>query len=139
MTRRPNTARNNLPRRHGRGVFAAAALAFCAAAWVSPARAQINPFRGYKGPTLTRDDFEAGRAAAEKLLDSDPAAVGHAESWTGPTTGNQGTLTIRRVFERAGMPCRSVASEVLYRRTQTRRSYTLAACRTANGAWKLAD
>jgi hypothetical protein len=139
MTRYPNRARNNLRPRHGRAASSALVLAFCAMVWVSPARAQINPFRGYRGPTLTREDLDAGRAAAQKLLDSDQASVGLTESWAGPTTGNQGTLTIRRVFERARMPCRSVSSEVLYGRTQTRRSYTLTACRTASGAWKLAD
>jgi hypothetical protein len=139
MTRGLNTARTVLHPFHRKGVFVATVLAVCTVAWISPVRAQINPFRGYKGPTLTQEDLAAGQGAARKLLNSDPATVGQAESWTGPTSGNQGTLTIRRVFERGGMPCRSVASEVLYRRTQSRRSYTLTACRIASGTWKLAD
>ena len=139
MTRSANTTESSLWSRLGGSILAVTVFAFGAAAWVSPARAQINPFRGYKGPTLTREDLAAGRDAARKLLDGDQPSVGQAESWTGPGTGNQGTLTIRRVFERAHMPCRSVASEVLYQRTRTRRSYTLTVCRTTGGAWKLAD
>lgn len=138
MRRDLNTVRNKLRRGHGRVVLIAA-LAFCAAAWVSTASAQINPFRSYKGPSLSREDLQAGQAAAQKLLDNDPASVGQAESWTVPSSGDQGTLTIHRVFERSGMPCRALASEVLVRRSQTRRSYTLTVCRTADGAWKLAD
>jgi surface antigen len=139
MTRYPNTTKYSPHPRPGTLIFSAVVLAFCGTAWASPAHAQINPFRGYRGPTLTREDLDAGRAAAQKLLDSDQPSVGQAESWTGPTTGNQGTLTIHRVFERARMPCRSIASEVLYQRTQTRRNYTLTACRLAGGAWKLAN
>ena len=137
MTRSANTTEGSLWSRLSGSLLAATVFAFCATA--SPARAQINPFRAYKGPTLAREDLAAGRDAARKLLDGDQPSVGQAESWTGPSTGNQGTLTIRRVFERAGMPCRSLASEVLYRRTRTRSSYTLTTCRTAGGAWKLAD
>src|SRR4051794_35106599 len=96
MTRYPNTTRCSPLPRPGRLIFSAAVLPLFVTVWLSPAHGQINPFRGYRGPTLTREDLDAGRAAAQKLLESDQPSVGQAESWTGPTTGNHGTLTIRR-------------------------------------------
>jgi surface antigen len=116
-----------------------AALTVIAVGWSLAAHAQLNLFRGYKGPTLGKEDVDARSSAAQKLLNDDPASVGQTESWVGPKTGNQGTLTIRRVFERSNMPCRSVASEVVYKQTQGKREFTLTACRVANGEWKLAD
>lgn len=120
-------------------VFLIACLVVSAVGWESTAHAQLNLFQGYKGPTLTQEDINARSAAAQKLLNDDAASVGQTETWAGPKTGNQGTLTIRKVFERSGMPCRSVASEVAYKKTQTRRTFTVTACRIANGEWKLAD
>ena len=119
-----------------------ALLAALAASVLAPgpsAYAQFNPFRQYRGPLLTREDLDAGAAAARTLLDSEPAAVGQTASWTGPTTGNTGTFTIRRVFHRSNMPCRIMTSDIAYRQPQRTREYTLRVCRIANGQWKLAD
>ena len=46
MTRGLNTARTVLHPFHRKGVFVATVLAVCTVAWISPVRAQINPFRG---------------------------------------------------------------------------------------------
>lgn len=116
-----------------------AALAISSVGWTSAAHAQLNLFSRSRGPVLPKADIDARSAAAQKLLNDDPASVGQAESWTGPKSGNQGTLTIRRVFERSGMPCRSVESNVVYKQAQTKSSFTLTACRLATGEWKLAD
>ena len=115
------------------------AVAVIAVSWAPCAHAQFNPFSKYKGPTLTREDLAAGSAAAQKLLQDDSPTVGQTETWVGPKTGNEGTLTVQRVFERSSMPCRAVASQVVYKKTQARRNFTLTACRTATGEWKLAD
>src|SRR5689334_4064172 len=117
-------------RYHGK-VSLVAALALTALAWHASAHAQINPFRGYKGPTLTREDRQAASSAAQTLLNREPASVGETETWTGPKTGNQGTFTIQRVFERSGMPCRTVVSQVVFKRTQTKRAFDLTVCRVA--------
>lgn len=104
--------------------------------WSAGAHAQINPFRSYKGPVLTKADLEQGIQAADKLLKADEAKVGASETWTGPTSGNSGTLTVQKAFERKGSPCRSLRSVVDYK-NGTKRTWTLNVCRVANGDWKL--
>ncbi|MBV8095044.1 MAG: hypothetical protein JOY71_11230 [Acetobacteraceae bacterium] len=125
-----------LRRHYGRKIFLATSMVGALACGPS-VHAQINPFRGYRGPTLTREDLDAGSAAARKLLNREPASVGDTESWTAPNTGNRGTFTIQRVFERSGMPCRALASEVVHKRPQTKRDFTLTYCRIASGEWRL--
>jgi surface antigen len=139
MASRAFAIRNNMRCGLNARAFLVAALAASATGLCSAAHAQLSLFRGYKGPILTKEDADARSSAAQKLLNDDPATVGQTEAWAGPKTGNQGTLTIRRVFERSGMPCRSIASEVIYKQTQTKRGFTLTACRVATGEWKLAD
>ena len=119
--------------------FVAVILIIVGVCWAPSSNAQLNPFRGYRGPTLTKEDYDAASSAAQKLLQHEPAATGQAETWVGPQTGNQGTFTIRRVFQRSGMPCRAVASQVVYKQTQTKREFNLTACRIATGEWKLTD
>lgn len=122
----------------GLAVFAATLIAGMLA-WHPPAQAQINPFRGYKGPTLSRDDIDAGIAAAATLLHDAPVATGTFESWVGPKTGNNGTLMITKVYEHGGLPCRVVESRVVYKSTGSTRVFSLKACQVASGQWKLAD
>ncbi len=108
-------------------------------AWPGTAHAQINPFRGYKGPTLSKEDLASGRAAAAKLLTDDQAQVGKSEDWVGPTSGNTGHLSIERTFQRRGMQCRTLRSEVRYKRAPTSppRVLNLNVCRIQSGEWKL--
>jgi surface antigen len=103
--------------------------------WSACAHAQINPFRGNKGPVLSKDDLELGAQAADKLLKTDEAKVGASETWTGPTSGNSGTLTVQSAFERKGSTCRSLRSVVNYK-TGKKRTWTLNVCRQPNGDWK---
>ena len=99
------------------------------------AHAQINPFRGNKGPVLSKADIEQGTQAADKLLKADGAKVGASEPWSGPT-GNSGTLSVASAFERKGSTCRSLRSVVDYKGGK-KRTWTLNVCRVANGDWKL--
>jgi hypothetical protein len=108
------------------------------AAWPSGAHAQINPFRGYKGPTLSKEDYAAGNAAAQKLLTDDQAELGKSEPWTGPTSGNTGTITVEKSFRRQGMDCRALKSEVRYKKNPASpRTLNLNVCRLHSGEWKL--
>jgi hypothetical protein len=109
------------------------------AAWPSGADAQINPFRGYKGPTLSKEDLASGQAAANKLLTEDQAQVGKSEDWSGPTSGNRGSLSIQKAFQRQGMECRTLRSEVHYKKAPASppRTLNLNVCRTKAGEWKL--
>jgi hypothetical protein len=104
--------------------------------WSAGAHAQINPFRSYKGPVLSKADLDQGRQAADRLLNADAGKVGASEIWTGPTSGNSGTLTVQSAFERKGSTCRSLRSVVNYK-AGTKRTWTLNVCRVANGEWKI--
>jgi hypothetical protein len=108
------------------------------AAWPSGAHAQINPFRGNKGPTLSKEDLGAGRAAADKLLTDDHGEVGKSEEWTGPTSGNHGTISVQRAFKRQGRDCRALRSDVRYKKIPgPPRTLNLDVCRLQTGEWKL--
>jgi surface antigen len=130
---------SRIGRRHRHGALLCATLVLGLAAGTTVAHAQINPFRSYTGPVLSREDYNTGVAAARKLLEQDPATLGQSESWAGARSGNHGTFTITRVFERSGMPCRSFRSEVVYRRPARSRNFMLTACQISSGEWKLAD
>ena len=101
--------------------------------------AQINPFRGYKGPTLGKEDLASAQAAAQKLLTEDQAEVGKSEDWAGPTSGNTGSISVQKAFRRQGMECRALRSEVRYKKTSTASPQTLNlnVCRIKSGEWKL--
>ena len=108
-------------------------------AWPSGADAQINPFRSYKGPTLSKEDLASGQAAANKLLTEDQAEVGKSEDWAGPTSGNRGSLSVQRAFEHKGMECRALRLEVHYKKAPASppRILTFNVCRIKTGEWKL--
>jgi surface antigen len=114
-------------------MLAGAVLVLCSTA----AQAQINPFRGYKGPTLSSQDYTLAREAARKLLNNDSAAVGSSEQWQNADTGHGGTITLMSLFQRSGMPCRTLQSRVEYKAPDKPRTVTLKACRTQAGEWKL--
>ena len=112
-------------------------LGVLSAVWPNSANAQINPFRGNSSATLTKQDIEAGKAAAGKLLNDDQAEVGKSEEWVSPTSGNQGTITVLRSFKGQGMDCRALQSEIRYHKSSTSpRKYELNLCRVKNGEWK---
>ncbi len=99
------------------------------------ARAQINPFRGYSGPVLSKADLEAGRAAARRLLDDPKPSVGMSEAWTGPSSGNRGTVTVEKIYRQNDHDCRAIRSSVVYK-DDSKRSFLLKTCQIA-GKWKL--
>ena len=102
------------------------------------ARAQMfNPFGGYTGPTLNKDDYQIAGAAVTKLLNEKPAAAGQSEDWNNPATGNHGTFTIQSIFTAKDMPCRKVKGDVIYSKPNSNpRSLTLNACQLPSGQWK---
>lgn len=115
-------------------------IVFSMLAGAPAAHAQlVSPFRSYNGPSLTKDDWNAASAASKRLLEQDGAAVGKTETWTGPKTGNTGSLTVQNAFKRSGRSCRVVAWRVVYKKTQASREFKLNACQTETGQWKMAD
>ncbi len=103
--------------------------------FAAPASAQLNPFRGYRGPVLSADDIQAGREAAARLLAQKPAKVGASQFWVGARSGNTGTLTIERIFRQQDRDCRAVRSKVEYK-AGTERSFVLTICQVS-GEWRL--
>jgi surface antigen len=134
MARAPDGSVRNAP-------FCLTRLAAAAAAALVllsvQAEAQINPFRGYKGPTLNSQDIALAREAARKLLDNGNAAAGSSEQWENADSGHFGTITLMGEFQRSGMPCRTLQSRVEYKQPSKPRTTTLKACRTPSGEWKL--
>ncbi len=99
--------------------------------------AQINPFRNYSGPVLSKQDLAEGRQAAARLLDAPSPQVGTSEAWTNAASGNSGKLTIERIYQRNGNDCRAVRSLVHYKNGRER-SLLLQACHVG-GRWRLAS
>jgi surface antigen len=97
----------------------------------------INPFPGYRGPTLSELDLESARAAAGRLLGSEPKPVGAVEKWAGPKSGNSGMLTVERAYRSKGHDCRDIRSRITYK-AGTERSFLLHACRVSE-QWKLVN
>ncbi|MBV8092703.1 MAG: hypothetical protein JOY71_25290 [Acetobacteraceae bacterium] len=137
MTERAVPSRSGVRRRRGGKLFFVAALAVNALAWEPSTYAQIDPFYGL--PSLTQEDWQAGIAAAQRLLNREPASVGLTDTWVGPKTGDRGTFTILEVFEHSGMPCRTLRNQIFYNQSQTQSVFRLVACRTATGEWKVVD
>jgi surface antigen len=101
----------------------------------APASAQINPFRRYSGPVLSKDDIQAGKEAAARLLAQKPATVGASQFWVGARSGNTGTLSIERIFRQQDRDCRAVRSKIQFK-AGGERSFVLNACEVS-GQWKV--
>lgn len=139
LQRRQNTNPRHWPRKGLLWPLAAALGGFLVMAGASPAQAQMfNPFGSNTGSVMTKADYAAGRAAATRLLDDDTPAVGRYESWTNPTSGNHGVLTIQSIFTKNDMPCRTVRSYVEYsKKGSAPYSAVLDVCKLATGEWKI--
>ena len=116
-------------------------LPVLAALGAAPAHAQmINPFLGYKGPTLTNEDYRIAGGVVNKLLNEKPPTVGRSESWSNPASRNSGKFTILDIFTKDNMPCRKVRADTIYAKGSNReRSFTLDACQIPDGKWKIAS
>jgi surface antigen len=107
------------------------------AAFATAAHAQRIYLGGLHGANLSRQDWHALRIGVQRLLDRTPARVGETQAWAGPDRV-QGTVTILRVFEQSGMPCRELRATFGNKNAQ-RKQYNANVCRTSTGDWKLAD
>ena len=99
------------------------------------AQAQVTPLFGNAGPFLNRADFDLADAAARKLLEPQPAAIGTVADWTDPASGNSGSLTMGRAYRKHGRDCRSVSWHDAFKAGE-KRTVALDTCRIA-GVWKL--
>src|SRR5690242_17815278 len=90
-----------------------------------PAQAQINPFRGSKGPPLSNADITALTDATNRLLDRPQLATGGTEPWSNPQSGVSGTITAGSPLKRHGLSCRTVQYLLVFPSPHDERNRTL--------------
>ncbi len=107
--------------------------------WVSldtSALSQGNPFKRM-GAELSKEDIELLKRAAAKLYEPDSVQVGTTEAWTNSDSGNSGIVTLIKIFEKQGMPCRQLQHEVRVSGKSDPSSVEFTRCKTTEGDWKL--
>jgi surface antigen len=105
--------------------------------FVPPAVAQINPFGPYSFDELTADDKRLAEEAASKVYQASAPTVGASQSWSNSVSGNSGTITLVRVHDYRGMPCRTLQHRVKMQDRAEPIVFHLDRCRTDAGEWKI--
>ena len=98
--------------------------------------AQISPFRGSRGATLSQADITALTDATNRLLDRPQLATGGTETWNNPQSGASGTVIAGNPVKRKGLDCRIVRYETSVPGPRPERNTTLTWCKTKDG-WKI--
>lgn len=130
---------SNRAARHGFGLVLLATCLTLPMVALSPASAQFIPSpmgTGMMPDTMTHDDVTAATEASAKLYTPEKVTVGAVERWNNPKTGNSGVVTLVRVFERNGMPCREIVHHIKLVR-EGEQTYHFNRCRVPTGEWKL--
>ena len=100
----------------------------------------MNPF-GPSGLPLTDRDFAAMAAVADPLMEDETVPIGTSRSWSNPTSGNQGTITLEGRFtydyQGSKLPCRKLRYHTVIKNYSDPYNLRLNRCRTANGDWML--
>ena len=103
---------------------------------VMPAEAQINPFRG-ESEGLSKEDLSLLNEAAEDLYETSPGSVGRAAEWRNSQSGNAGRVTLLKVYEFKGMPCKQVRHDIKLRNRADLNRFVIDSCRVSDGSWKI--
>jgi hypothetical protein len=117
----------------------AAGLAFYAVA----AHAQMGgvDLFGASGLPLTKGDFSRMAKAADPLLNDEAIPIGTARSWSNPTSGNSGTITLEDRFtydyEGKTLPCRKLKYHTVIQNYANPYNLRLNRCKVAEGRWLL--
>jgi hypothetical protein len=100
----------------------------------------MNPF-GPSGLPLTAKDFAAMAAVADPLMEDETVPIGTSRSWSNPTSGNRGTITLEGRFtydyQGSKLPCRKLRYHTVIKNYSDPYNLRLNRCRTANGDWML--
>jgi surface antigen len=100
----------------------------------------MNPF-GPSGLPLTDRDFAAMAAVADPLMEDETAPIGTSRSWSNPTSGNQGTITLEGRFtydyQGSKLPCRKLRYHTVIKNYSDPYNLRINRCRVANGDWML--
>ncbi len=100
------------------------------------AQAQVMPFRGTMGPSLSPQDSQLLFESIARLNEAEPAKVGRSEAWSNPQTNSSGTSSILRVFRSGGMVCHRLRHHIVIAGQQPGHDYRLTWCLTPTGEWK---
>ena len=93
-----------------------------------------------EGFTMTKDDLDRQRAAAQSLLGKEPPPVGENASWSNPKTSTRGTVTMVDARDARGRsPCRRIRYEVSTDRVKEPVNIDFTVCRAPDGKWKAAN
>ena len=92
------------------------------------------------GFTMTKEDRDRQRAAAQSLLEKEPPPVGASAAWSNPKSGARGRVTLINARDARGRsPCRRMRYEVSTRGSADPADMTFTICRVPDGTWKAAD
>ena len=93
-----------------------------------------------EGFTMTKEDLNRQRAAAQSLLGKEPPPVGENAPWSNPKTGTRGTVTMVDARDARGRsPCRRLRYEVSTDRVKEPVNIDFTVCRAPDGKWKAAN
>jgi surface antigen len=99
-------------------------------------QAQVNPFRGSRGPGLSPQDNQTLFESVARLNAAEPSQVGRSEAWSNPQTNSSGTSTILRVFHSGGMACHLVRYHIVVAGRQPGSRLPPPWCSIQSGEWK---
>lgn len=86
--------------------------------------------------SLGQDDIDMIRGTLNQKIHGRQA--GTSATWSNPGSGNSGTLTLVRVFERRGQRCEQIDYQIRSSRPgRPSDRYDLTSCLQPNGAWML--
>jgi hypothetical protein len=98
------------------------------------------PFDNWSLP-LTAEDFTILDKVVQPLLNDDSIPIGTVRSWSNPTTGNNGTVTLMQRFDYnyqgTKLPCRKLTYVFHTPDVAQHHRYALNQCRINDGSWKL--
>jgi surface antigen len=114
-------------------------LVVCVASvgFASAALAQVNPFGPYSSDHLTADDRRLAEAASSEVFQASAPSVGASRSWANSASGNSGTITLIKVHDYQGMPCRTLQHRVQIKERAQPVVFHIDRCRTQTGEWKI--
>lgn len=103
----------------------------------APAGAQINPFGPTSGDNLTADDRRLAEEASRKVYQAQAPSIGTTQSWSNSASGNSGTITLVKIHDYRGMPCRTLEHRVRINERTEPAVFRIDRCRTQAGEWKI--
>jgi surface antigen len=109
-----------------------AAAATLAASWASAMNL------GFLGNSVLQRLTEADVRLLSDAIDAALVAEeGSVRSWSNPDTGATGTVTVQRIVERAGQPCRRLRVRTSVQAISSQGVYEI--CRLPDGGWTFGE